>query len=103
MKGAGATSGLIGSKVAGIKGRAAGNSLQTTHDLRVGVTHAYIVFAQTMGGRWIEKNAAPILKHLLVDILSNPKAVSSHIEAVHSRRCVNHVVNVVFGRLIGEK
>ena len=51
--GAGSSSGLIGSKVAGIKGRSAGSSLQTTHDLRVGVTHAYIVFAQTMGGRYV--------------------------------------------------
>ena len=39
--------------------------------------------------RWVERNAGALLKHLLVDVLSNPKAVSSHIEAVHSRRYVS--------------
>ena len=86
--------------------------------------------------RWVERNAGALLKHLLVDVLSNPKAVSSHIEAVHSRRyvstysgykfmiilditsskgqyhlihlfklsfrCINHVIKVIFGRLLGE-
>ena len=42
---------MIGSKVAGVKGRGGGSGVQTTHDLRVGVTHAYVVFAQTLGGR----------------------------------------------------
>ena len=49
--GAGSSSGLIGSKVAGVKGRSTGSSLQTIHDLRVGVSHSYIAFAQTMGGK----------------------------------------------------
>ena len=39
--------------------------------------------------RWVERNAGALLKHLLVDVLSNSKAVSSHIEAVHSRRYVS--------------
>ena len=49
--GAGSTTGLIGSKVAGVKSRSGGSNLQAVHDLRVGVAHAYIVFAQTLGGR----------------------------------------------------
>ena len=55
-------------------------------EVRVGVSHSYIVLAQTLGGKWLERNLSPFLGHLLVDILSHPKSIASHVEAVHSRR-----------------
>ena len=51
--------------------------------------------------RWVERNAGALLKHLLVDVLSNPKAVSSHIEAVHSRRYVSTYSCYTFAIIVG--
>ena len=57
--------------------------------------------------RWVERNAGALLKHLLVDVLSNPKAVSSHIEAVHSRRYVStysgHKFVIILGIITSSK
>lgn len=45
---------------------------------------AYVVFVQNMGGVWLERNMTTFLSHVL-DLVANPKAASSHVDAVYSR------------------
>lgn len=71
-------------------------------EVRVGVTHAYVVFVQTMGGLWLERNLQVFLGHVL-DLVANPKAASSHVDAVYSRKCINFVLRSVIGKMLGEK
>nr|CAD7424523.1 unnamed protein product [Timema monikensis] len=71
-------------------------------EVRVGVTHAYVVFVQIMGGVWLERNLTTLLTHVL-DLVANPKAASSHVDAVYSRKCINFILRSVLGRMLGEK
>uniref|UniRef100_A0A182VRX2 HEAT repeat-containing protein 5A n=1 Tax=Anopheles minimus TaxID=112268 RepID=A0A182VRX2_9DIPT len=71
-------------------------------EVRVGVTHAYVVFVQTMGGLWLERNLQSFLVHVL-DLVANPKAASSHVDAVYSRKCINFILRSVIGKMLGEK
>ena len=54
-----------------------------------------------MGGVWLEKNLAVVIKHVL-DLLATPKTTSSHIDAVYSRKCVSFILETSFRRLFGE-
>jgi hypothetical protein len=72
-------------------------------DVRVGVCQSIIVFAQTLGGRWLERNLRHFLTHVLADLLSHPKPTSTHTDAVFARRCVGHVIRALVVRLLGEK
>lgn len=80
-----------------IKGTTAVN-----REVRVGVTHAYVVLMQQMGSVWLERNLQKILTHIL-DLVANPKAASSHVDAVYSRKCINFILRSVVGKMIGEK
>lgn len=71
-------------------------------EVRVGVTHAYVVFVKVMGGVWLERNLSPFLVHVL-DLVANPKAASSHVDAVYSRKCINFILRSVIGKMLGEK
>lgn len=71
-------------------------------EVRVGVTHAYVCFVQVMGGLWLERNLQPFLKHIL-DLVANPKAASSHVDAVYSRKCINFILHSVIGKMLSEK
>ncbi|XP_058822111.1 HEAT repeat-containing protein 5B isoform X2 [Topomyia yanbarensis] len=71
-------------------------------EVRVGVTHAYVIFVQTMGGLWLERNMQNFLVHVL-DLVANPKAASSHVDAVYSRKCINFILRSVIGKMLGEK
>uniref|UniRef100_A0A1B6GMZ3 HEAT repeat-containing protein 5A n=1 Tax=Cuerna arida TaxID=1464854 RepID=A0A1B6GMZ3_9HEMI len=71
-------------------------------EVRVGVTHAYVVFIQLMGSNWLERNLNTILAHVL-DLVANPKAASSHVDAVYARKCINFILRSVLGRMLGEK
>ncbi|GFX28551.1 HEAT repeat-containing protein 5B [Trichonephila clavipes] len=73
-----------------------------SREIRVGVTHAYVVFIQKLGGIWLENNLNTILTHLL-ELVANPKAVPTHVDAVYSRKCINFILQSVLGRLLGEK
>lgn len=55
-----------------------------------------------MGGDWLEKNLQSFLVHIL-DLVANPKAASSHVDAVYSRKCVNFILHSVLGKMLGEK
>ena len=54
-----------------------------------------------MGGVWLEKHLAVVIKHVL-DLLATPKTTSSHIDAVYSRKCVSFILETTFRRLFGE-
>jgi HEAT repeat-containing protein 5 len=92
-------------------------------EVRVGVTHvsntyivflsvcshfirtkfqAYVVFVQTMGSVWLERNMQSFLVHVL-DLVANPKAASSHVDSVYSRKCINFILRSIIGKMLGEK
>lgn len=71
-------------------------------EVRVGVTHAYVVFVRQMGGTWLERNLQTFLTHVL-DLVANPKAASSHVDAVYSRKCINFILRATIGKMLGEK
>lgn len=70
-------------------------------EVRVGVTHAYVVFVQILGGTWLERNIGTLVAHVL-DLVANPKAASSHVDAVYSRKCINFILRGTIGKLLGE-
>lgn len=71
-------------------------------EVRVGVTHSYVVFVQYMGSVWFEKNLNTFFVHIL-ELVANPKAASSHVDAVYSRKCINFILRSVTGKMLGEK
>ncbi|XP_050519241.1 HEAT repeat-containing protein 5B isoform X2 [Diabrotica virgifera virgifera] len=71
-------------------------------EVRVGVTHGYVTFVQILGGKWLEKNMKSFLIHIL-SLAANPKAASSHVDAVYSRKCINFILRSVFGKMLGER
>ena len=54
-----------------------------------------------MGGGWVERNLSIITKHIL-ELVSHPRTISTHIDAVYSRKCISFILRSVFGRLLGE-
>ncbi|XP_065200390.1 HEAT repeat-containing protein 5B isoform X2 [Planococcus citri] len=77
-------------------------SSTVNREVRVGVTHAYVIFIQILGANWLERNTNFILNHIL-DLVANPKAASSHIDAVYSRKCINFILRSILGRMLSEK
>ncbi|XP_066155601.1 HEAT repeat-containing protein 5B isoform X1 [Euwallacea fornicatus] len=71
-------------------------------EIRVGVTHAYVTFVNILGTSWLEKNMKVFLSHVLY-LVANPKAASSHVDAVYSRKCINFILRCIFGKMFGEK
>lgn len=61
-----------------------------------------MVFVQTLGGSWLEKNIKVFLSHVLY-LVANPKAASSHVDAVYSRKCINFILRSTLGKMLGEK
>lgn len=54
-----------------------------------------------LGGTWLERNVGTLIAHVL-DLVTNPKAANSHVEAVYSRKCVNFILRGTVGKLLGE-
>lgn len=54
-----------------------------------------------MGGVWLEKHLPLVTRHLLY-LLVNPKTITTHVDAVYSRKCINFVLRISFSRLLGE-
>ena len=70
-------------------------------EVRVVVILAHLVFLRGMGNQWLGRNAPTVIQHLL-DLLAQPKAVGTHITAVHSRNSILFVLNESFGRVLQE-
>ena len=49
----------------------------------------------------MERNLPVITKHVL-ELVSQPRTISTHIDAVYSRKCISFILRSVFGRLLGE-
>lgn len=71
-------------------------------EVRVGVTHGYVIFVQILGSLWLERNMKTFLSHILY-LVANPKAASSHVDAVYSRKCINFILRSILGKMLGEK
>ena len=61
-----------------------------------------MVFVQEMGALWLERNIDSLLNHM-TELISNPKAISTHVEAVYSRKCVTFILRSTIGKMLGEK
>ena len=59
-------------------------------------------FVKRMGGLWLERNISVFLNHVL-DLVANPKATPTHVDAVYARKCVCFIMRSVIGGLLGEK
>lgn len=55
-----------------------------------------------MGPLWLEKHLETFTTHVL-DLVANPKAATSHVDCVYSRKCVSFILRRTFGRLLSEK
>jgi len=73
-----------------------------TQEVRVGVTHCYVVMVQALGTSWLEKNLHQLLNHL-VELVAHPKAAATHVDAVYSRRCAGHAIRLLAGKMLGER
>ena len=49
----------------------------------------------------MERNLSIITKHVL-ELVSQPRTISTHIDAVYSRKCISFILRSMFGRLLGE-
>uniref|UniRef100_A0A8C9LFC6 HEAT repeat containing 5A n=1 Tax=Pavo cristatus TaxID=9049 RepID=A0A8C9LFC6_PAVCR len=65
---------------------------------------AYVVFASTLGGQWLERNFSAFLSHIL-DLVSqsHPKAIQNQMDAIGCRCCVSFILRATVGGLLGEK
>ncbi|XP_045624859.2 LOW QUALITY PROTEIN: HEAT repeat-containing protein 5B [Procambarus clarkii] len=77
-------------------------SSSVSREVRVGITQAYVVLVQELGALWLERNISTLLAHL-TELVASPKATTSHVDAVYSRKCVNFILRATLGRMIGEK
>lgn len=55
-----------------------------------------------LGSDWLERNMNAVLGHVL-ELVANPKAASSHVDAVYSRKCINFILRSTFGRMLWER
>ena len=62
---------------------------------------AYVIFLTEMGGGWVERHLSTVVSHTL-SLLSSPKATSTHIDAVYSRKCISFILRSTFSQLLGE-
>lgn len=60
------------------------------------------MFVHTLGGVWLERNMSVFLNHIL-DLICNPKAAPTHVDAVYSRKCVSFILRSILGRMLSEK
>ncbi|PVD26321.1 hypothetical protein C0Q70_13992 [Pomacea canaliculata] len=99
-------SGFLKGGMGFLKGSAAGEmikgSASINREIRVGITHAYVEFIRCMGGLWLERNISIFLNHVL-DLVANPRATPTHVDAVYARKCILFIMQSVIGGMLGEK
>lgn len=67
------------------------------------VTYAYVELANLLGTQWLERNLKTFLAHTLNLVSGSSRAVSTHLEAVCSRKCVQFILRSVIGGMLNEK
>ena len=55
-----------------------------------------------MGTKWVSKYLAGIIIHIL-ELVASQKATSTHIDAVHSRKCVSFILNSTLCGMLSER
>ncbi|CAG0883432.1 unnamed protein product [Darwinula stevensoni] len=73
-----------------------------SREVRVGVTHAYVVFINNLGSLWLERNLSQVLGHVL-EVVANPRVNTSHVDSVYARKCVSFILRSLLGKMLGEK
>lgn len=71
-------------------------------ETRIGATYAYVELANLLGPQWLERNLRLYLTHVL-NLVNNTKAVSTHLDAVYSRKCVQFILRSIIGGMLNEK
>jgi len=71
-------------------------------EIRIGVTHTYVELALVLGTTWIEQNLSLFINHVL-ELAGNPRASTSHVDAVYSRKCITFILRSLVGSRLGEK
>ena len=63
---------------------------------------AYVEFVKCLGGVWLERNINEFLNHIL-NLVTNPRACPTHVDAVYARKCVLFILRSVIGGILSEK
>ncbi|GAA48430.1 HEAT repeat-containing protein 5A [Clonorchis sinensis] len=88
-----------------LKGTSASDMIKGTNsvnrEVRIGVTYAYVEFVTRMGARWFESNLTAIVTHC-VNLLANPRATTTHAEAIYSRHCIGYILGTLYRSLLSE-
>jgi HEAT repeat-containing protein 5 len=58
--------------------------------------------ARRLGTSWIESHLSLFINHIL-ELAGNPRASTSHVDAVYSRKCITFILRSVIGSRLGEK
>jgi len=88
--------------VAGAAASPSASGSLINREVRIGVTYAYVELANLLGPEWLEKNLRLYLLHVL-NLVNNTKAVSTHLDAVYSRKCVQFILRSIIGGMLNEK
>ncbi|XP_043232384.1 HEAT repeat-containing protein 5B-like isoform X2 [Amphibalanus amphitrite] len=73
-----------------------------SREVRVGITHSYVVLVDTLGGLWLERHLATFIGHIL-ELAASPRAAVTHVDSVYVRKCVLYILHSTLGRMLGEK
>ncbi|XP_037078584.1 HEAT repeat-containing protein 5B-like [Pollicipes pollicipes] len=73
-----------------------------SREVRVGITHSYVVFVDTLGGLWLERHLPTLIGHIL-ELAASPRAAVTHVDSVYVRKCVLYILHSTLGRMLGEK
>ena len=103
VAGASASLATAGAKVAApASASASASSTQINREARIGVTYAYVELANLLGSAWLERHMRLFVTHVLL-LVNNTRCVQNHVDAVHSRKCVQYVLRRVVGGMLTEQ
>uniref|UniRef100_A0A0N4VTA2 HEAT repeat-containing protein 5B n=1 Tax=Haemonchus placei TaxID=6290 RepID=A0A0N4VTA2_HAEPC len=77
-------------------------------DVRAGIAMGYVELMREMGATWLERNLAPICRHLLevaakCGILAYTNSPVQAAEAIFLRRCVSYILRATVGTMLSEQ
>uniref|UniRef100_H2Z3U9 HEAT repeat-containing protein 5B n=1 Tax=Ciona savignyi TaxID=51511 RepID=H2Z3U9_CIOSA len=81
-----------------LKGNSSPSSIR---NIRIGISEAFVEFVQELGSDWLQKNLSIFLNKVL-EMVAQPKAAVSHVDAVYSRRCITFILRSTLGGMLGE-
>ncbi|XP_078491480.1 HEAT repeat-containing protein 5B-like [Ciona intestinalis] len=81
-----------------LKGNSSPSSIR---NIRIGISEAFVEFVRELGSDWLQKNVSTFLNKVL-EMVAQPKASVSHVDAVYSRRCITFILRSTLGAMLGE-